>query len=485
MTQPAQHLASRLTHLSEKVREWKTAGLSEYDTRRVLIEPLLQALGWDVHDPGVVRAELSTAGGRVDYALLVDRRPAVFIEAKSLNSSLPVKDAAQLVGYGATEGVRWGVLTDGADYKLYDCFNTGDLEEKHVFTISLERLPDDANRDEWALITDRLMFLQKGCLEPDKAADRNLIALKVTRTGFEESGESNTAPTPPTSEEADVWKMVDTSFIHLRPLYLQLRSRIADRMPELVAEIESGGKGWIKFRNAPTGRYAKFGLCLKARGARIEVWFKSDDAAPDAKVVERKGMESRMGRGSGKGFFITNQAQVDDDVLDWLVAATPGALATFGGERRTVGQDVVQRPSKPLEGSERLPANGRSSVNEQDVWEMVEQSYSHLSPLYRELRSRIAARMPQLVAERESGGNGWIKFRDDSSGRYAKFGLCLKARRDQIEIWFKSNRVAPDPEAVARKPVESRMHRNSGKGFFVSSEEDLDDEVMGWLEAAS
>ena len=62
---------------------------NETRTRMALIDPLLQALGWDVADPGLVTPEYSAGNGRADYALLGGNgNPAAFIEAKHFGEPL-------------------------------------------------------------------------------------------------------------------------------------------------------------------------------------------------------------------------------------------------------------------------------------------------------------------------------------------------------------------------------------------------------------
>ena len=43
---------------------------NEIRTRMALVDPLLQALGWDVADPSIVIPEYDVGEGRADYALL-------------------------------------------------------------------------------------------------------------------------------------------------------------------------------------------------------------------------------------------------------------------------------------------------------------------------------------------------------------------------------------------------------------------------------
>jgi hypothetical protein len=49
-------------------------GLKEAPTRKIIVDPLLEALGWDLRDLDEVEHEFTTVDGRaVDYALLLNR----------------------------------------------------------------------------------------------------------------------------------------------------------------------------------------------------------------------------------------------------------------------------------------------------------------------------------------------------------------------------------------------------------------------------
>ena len=60
----------------------------EIRTRYTLIDPILQALGWDLEDPSQVKIEHETTDlpnpYRVDYALFSGEKPVVLVEAKPL-----------------------------------------------------------------------------------------------------------------------------------------------------------------------------------------------------------------------------------------------------------------------------------------------------------------------------------------------------------------------------------------------------------------
>ena len=60
----------------------------EIRTRYTLIDPILQALGWNLDDPSLVQIEYPTTLGanpsRIEYALLSNEEPVVLVEAKRL-----------------------------------------------------------------------------------------------------------------------------------------------------------------------------------------------------------------------------------------------------------------------------------------------------------------------------------------------------------------------------------------------------------------
>ena len=116
---------------------------SECDTRQVLIDPMLLALGWDIYNRYEVYEEYPTGGGRVDYALFVPESdaPVVLVEAKRVGSIFDVAFARnmktqnpdtiqnwkwppstirQLGGYCSRRRCGYGVLTDGVFWEIYD-----------------------------------------------------------------------------------------------------------------------------------------------------------------------------------------------------------------------------------------------------------------------------------------------------------------------------------------------------------------------------
>ena len=126
--------------LRMKLEKHRKDDLKEYPTRTIFVDPLLQALGWDVRDPDEVELEYPTIDGKsVDYAPKINRKPVLFIEAKPLNDLLTdVKSVTQVVGYAANAGIEWCILTNGVTYKVYRSTEKAEAPDKLLFEISLD-----------------------------------------------------------------------------------------------------------------------------------------------------------------------------------------------------------------------------------------------------------------------------------------------------------------------------------------------------------
>ena len=114
---------------------------NETRTRAALIDPLLQALGWDVSDPSLVTPEYRVDVGWADYALLgVGNKPAAVIEAKRLGSIVE-NHLDQAVGYCIQQGIAYVGVTDGSHWQLYRTFEPVPLVEKLVLDVSIADTP--------------------------------------------------------------------------------------------------------------------------------------------------------------------------------------------------------------------------------------------------------------------------------------------------------------------------------------------------------
>jgi hypothetical protein len=171
----------------EKLKEAAKLGgmLSEYDTRAEFIDKYLEALGYtELGD--IQRGAPVDAGNFPDYVLRVNGKPAIAIEAKKLGTPLGAKEAGQVVGYCSNLGVRWGAVTDGEQFKLYDAPMLGvPPEERRVLWVNLA---DYKNRDDFeARIYPELELIAKTELESGAGLERR-VALEAVRELLTSSG---------------------------------------------------------------------------------------------------------------------------------------------------------------------------------------------------------------------------------------------------------------------------------------------------------
>lgn len=129
--------------LKAQVRSYKArrVKLSEADTLRVLITPLLEALGWATREVEEVRNEYrhERADNPVDVALFLNRTPVLFVEAKALGESLDERRwMVQTINYANTSGVEWCVLTNGNEYRFYKVHAQVQVEDKLFIAIVLD-----------------------------------------------------------------------------------------------------------------------------------------------------------------------------------------------------------------------------------------------------------------------------------------------------------------------------------------------------------
>lgn len=154
-------VVSCIEELRMKLDRYRKENLKEYPTRTIFIDPLLQALGWDVRDPDEVQLEYPIIDGKsVDYVTKVNRKPVLFIEAKSLNDPLTdYKSITQVVGYAANAGVEWCILTNGVTYKIYRSTERAAAPDKLLFEVSID--PKENEGKQIQQIADQFLRFSK------------------------------------------------------------------------------------------------------------------------------------------------------------------------------------------------------------------------------------------------------------------------------------------------------------------------------------
>lgn len=136
-------LSKTIAEVRSRIERGSKRKLNEQNTKATLIEPVLRALGWNIEDVDEVQREfrLKKSDKPVDYGLLMMRTPRLFVEAKALGENLDDRRwSNQIMGYAAVAGVKWIVLTDGNEYRIYNSHAPVGVDEKLFRTV---RLMDD------------------------------------------------------------------------------------------------------------------------------------------------------------------------------------------------------------------------------------------------------------------------------------------------------------------------------------------------------
>jgi len=135
------NLNQTLQVILEKIKNYRFLyEQNEMAVRDQIVNPILKELGWNPENPEEVLPNLSTEEGIPDYSLIKDGKKILFVEAKKLSVDVEQKEVIrQLAKYTFTEGVKYGVLTNGSVWILLRSFEEGTtLTERIVWKTDLE-----------------------------------------------------------------------------------------------------------------------------------------------------------------------------------------------------------------------------------------------------------------------------------------------------------------------------------------------------------
>lgn len=124
-------IENAISSLADRVQEHSETIHTEEAVKTSVVLPFLQALGYDVFNPGEVVPEFTAdtigkKGEKVDYAIMRDGEVSILIECKSLSTQLNEKHLSQLYRYFTVTNARFAMLTNGREYRFFT-----DLDESH------------------------------------------------------------------------------------------------------------------------------------------------------------------------------------------------------------------------------------------------------------------------------------------------------------------------------------------------------------------
>lgn len=133
--------------LAERIGKQKDSIATEEATKNAFILPLIAALGYDVFNPFEVVPELDCdlnkkKGEKIDYAIKNDGETILLIECKHCLQNLSLH-STQLRRYFVATNARFGVLTNGVEYRFYtDLDKQNIMDDKPFLVINMLDLSD-------------------------------------------------------------------------------------------------------------------------------------------------------------------------------------------------------------------------------------------------------------------------------------------------------------------------------------------------------
>ncbi len=174
-------LTEKLQELREKWGRYWRESMSEIQTRLVFVDPILIALGWDIHDPEQVRVEVPIGGGRtISYALKDKGRNILFIKAFSLEN--PLNDPnliTQVVQDTAANNIKWCAITNGVIWKFYSSMESCPILDRLLYEINYNTGDQDLNKTSMLFEPFSRSEMQKG--ELDKLWDKLFTDSRIRR----------------------------------------------------------------------------------------------------------------------------------------------------------------------------------------------------------------------------------------------------------------------------------------------------------------
>lgn len=114
-------ISQKLAKLQTKIIDLKKKNINEAQTKKWLIEPFFEILGWDFSNPEeVIPEDDDMAGKRCDYNFCINSKSKFLVEAKPLNNSLDDnKMIFEKLNYCSNTGIPILIITNGDLYKIY------------------------------------------------------------------------------------------------------------------------------------------------------------------------------------------------------------------------------------------------------------------------------------------------------------------------------------------------------------------------------
>lgn len=133
-----------LGHFRGILESARDRDVSESDTVHLVHDMLAEVFGWDKYSE--LTTEFEIRGTYCDLAIKHEGKLKYLLEVKAINNNLKENHVRQAVGYAASEGTEWVVLTNGIEWQAYQVKFEQPVRAEMVFEFNI--LDRDAPKDE-------------------------------------------------------------------------------------------------------------------------------------------------------------------------------------------------------------------------------------------------------------------------------------------------------------------------------------------------
>ncbi len=182
-------IRQKLQRYAQVFREARAKNANEADTVMYLLKFFEDVLGYDSL-AGEISKEVEIKGRRCDFGIKLDGSCRFLVEAKGIGKGvLRDGDIEQAENYGSRSGIKWVLLTNGAEWKLYHLTFEEEAGITHEIAFELKLCEDLQDNAEtvWA----NLQLLSKesvsnGGLDAYWSQRKTLAPVSLVRVLFAE-----------------------------------------------------------------------------------------------------------------------------------------------------------------------------------------------------------------------------------------------------------------------------------------------------------
>jgi len=181
---------TKIKRFAQAFKDARERGANESDTVMFLIKFFEEVMGYDSL-AGEISKEVVIKDRYCDFGIKLDGVIKFLVEAKAAgNKELREKDIEQAENYAARSGIKWVVLTNGIEWKLYHLtFNEGEgIQHDVAFELNLTTVLDADADGVWGCLEHLTKeSIQNDTLEIFWGQKKALAPASLLRVLFHES----------------------------------------------------------------------------------------------------------------------------------------------------------------------------------------------------------------------------------------------------------------------------------------------------------